>query len=302
MERLYKEDLLRRCSIMTLMKFQQELLPEIFSVRRGYRSSSMDMRYYEDFNEKLRLILKNDNRALEELGQKIDYLSKHIEKELSLDAKRTESIEPYGCQNQIRELFHALETPIATSEMALSNLGVSFDSLTDVQENKFAKIQNNIKLIKSILFAYRELTFMNIYNSENIFFSLPTIIDSMKDIVSSVASNSITIEQQGIPDSIPPYSANLIVVLILPLIHNAIEASPSKKSIFINYTESEKEHIITYGHTYASRARKAGMPPKILQKILGHADYIQEYRFVKRFLYKIPAEGLTLCGNFSAFH
>ncbi len=26
-------------------------------------------------------------------------------------------------------------------------------------------------------------------------------------------------------------------------------------------------------HTYASRARKGGMPPEILQKILGHADY-----------------------------
>ncbi|MCI8525752.1 MAG: tyrosine-type recombinase/integrase [Oscillospiraceae bacterium] len=26
-------------------------------------------------------------------------------------------------------------------------------------------------------------------------------------------------------------------------------------------------------HTYASRARKAGMPPEVLQKILGHADY-----------------------------
>ena len=26
-------------------------------------------------------------------------------------------------------------------------------------------------------------------------------------------------------------------------------------------------------HTYASRARKAGVPPEILQKILGHADY-----------------------------
>ena len=26
-------------------------------------------------------------------------------------------------------------------------------------------------------------------------------------------------------------------------------------------------------HTYASWARKAGMPPEILQKILGHADY-----------------------------
>lgn len=27
------------------------------------------------------------------------------------------------------------------------------------------------------------------------------------------------------------------------------------------------------GHTYASRARRSGMPPEILQKILGHADY-----------------------------
>lgn len=242
MERLYTEDLLRRCPIMTLVEFQQELLPEIFSVRRVYRSSSMDMRYYEDFNERVRFILKNDNKALEELNQKIDYLSKHIEK--SLDAKNTESTEPYGCQNQIRELFHALETPIATSEMAISNLLASFDSLTDEQESKFAKIQNNIKLIKSILFAYRELTFMNIYSSENTFFSLPTIIDSMKDIVSCATMNSISIEQHGIPDNIPPYSTNLIVVLILPLIHNAIEASPKKKSVLVNYTESAEGYII----------------------------------------------------------
>ena len=244
MERLYAEDLLRRCSVMTLAEFQQELLPEIFSVRKSYRSSSMDMRYYEDFNEKLRLLLKNDNRALEELGQKIDYLSKHIEKNLNLDVKTAESIEPYGCQNQIRELFHALETPIATSEMAISNLAGSFASLTDVQESKFARIENNLKLIKSILFAYRELTFMNIYSSENTFFSLPTIIDSMKDNVSCAATNSITIEQHEIPDTIPPYSTNLIVVLILPLIHNAIEASPNKKSVCVNYTESEKSYTI----------------------------------------------------------
>lgn len=259
MERSYAEDLLRRCSIMTLVEFQQELLPEIFSARKGYRSPSMDMRYYEDFNEKLRLILKNDNRALEELGQKIDYLSDHIEKNLNLDVKTTESIEPYGCQNQIRELFHALETPIATSEMAISNLVGSFDSLTDMQESKFARIENNLKLIKSILFAYRELTFMNIYSAENTFFSLPTIISSMKDIVSSATTNSITIEQHEIPDTIPPYSTNLIVVLILPLIHNAIEASPNKKSVCVNYTESEKGYTIQIKNHYKQLPSQANL-------------------------------------------
>lgn len=244
MERLYSEELLKRCSVLTLIEFQQELLPEIFTTRRAYRSSSMDMRYYEDFIERMRFSWKNDNKTLDEVSQKIDSLYQYIEKNLSPDSNDSGFAETYGCQNQIRELFHALETPIATSEMAISNLVVSFESLNDMQRDKFSKIQNNIKLIKSILFAYRELTFMNIYSSENTFFSLPVIIDSMKDILSCGADDSIVLEQQGIPDSVPQYSTNLIVVLIMPLIHNAIEASPCKKNVVVNYTQTEIGYTI----------------------------------------------------------
>lgn len=244
MERLYSEDLFKKSSFMTLTEFQQELLPELFTTKRVYRRSSMDMRYYEDFIEKIRFMLKSDNRTLDELNQKIDSLNQNIENNLLPNFKQDGLSETYGCQNQIRELFHALETPIATSEMAIANLAVSFGTLTDMQKDKFDKIQNNIKLIKSILFAYRELTFMNIYSYENTLFSLPEIIDSMKDILPCEEADSIVLEKQGIPDSIPQYSTNLIVVLIMPLIHNAIEASPCKKNVVINYTQTEIGYTI----------------------------------------------------------
>ena len=259
MERLYSEKLINRCSVMTLTGFQQELLPEIFSKERVYRSPSMDMRYYEDFTEKIRYMMKNDNRALDELSQRIDSLNQKIEKNILSDVNNTKSTEIYGCQNQIRELFHALETPIATSEMAITNLVASFDSLTKIQKDKFDKIQNNIKLIKSILFAYRELTFMNVYSSENTFFALPVIINSMQDIGLCEMDDFVTLEQQGIPDSIPQYSTNLIVVLILPLIHNAIEASPRKKTVVVNYTQSEMGYTIQIENYCKKTPRQADL-------------------------------------------
>ena len=241
MERLYTDDLLERCSILTLAEFLQELLPELFKSRNNYRSSSMDIRYYENFYEGIRNSISNENsRAIEELNKKIDYLHAYITKNLKSETKNAISAETYGRQNQIKELFHALETPIATSEMALENLKSSFDSLTEMQVMRFERIHNAIKLIKSILFAYRELTFMHIYSDENTFFSLPDIIESIPSLVTT-DNLGIIVEQRNLPDQIPKYSTNLIVVLLLPLIHNAFEASPDSSSVLIEYHQSEAD-------------------------------------------------------------
>ncbi len=245
-DRLFSNNLIDRCSMITLADFLQEVLPEIYINRRSYRSYSMDMRYYEDFYERLSESIKfQNNQAIDDLNKKIDSLNVYIKKHFKPDEITATTAEAHGRQNQIRELFHALETPIATSEMALSNLKLSFDSVTDYQNEKIEKITNAIKLIKSILFAYRELTFMNIYNDENVFFSLPEIINSIPELMSKNHTCDVVLEQRNIPNAIHKYSTNLIVVLILPLIHNAIEACPNNKPIIIEYSNTDSADTIT---------------------------------------------------------
>ena len=244
MDRLFLDDYVSRISFLNLSDFLQDMLPEIFVPRRTYHSSSMDIRYYEDLYERIRnSINAENNRVVDELIRKIDSMHSDIEKNLQIDTRNNTSSETYGTQNQIRELFHALETPIATSEMALATLKASFGVLSELQENKFNSIQSAMKLIKSILFAYRELTFMNIYKNDNKFFSLPEIINSIPSLMSEEVIN-IPLVQRNIPDQIPKYSTNLIVVLLLPLVQNAIEASPKNKSVLIEYLKEEKSHTI----------------------------------------------------------
>lgn len=245
MERLFSNDFVEMCSVLTLTDFLEEILPELYASKRSYRSYSMDMRYYEDLYQRLRHTINfENNKAIDDINTKLDTLNIYIKTSLKSATSNTSSAEAHGRQNQIRELFHALETPIATSEMALATLKASFESLSELQDGKFDRIENALKLIKSILFAYRELTFMNIYSDENTFFSLPDIINSIPSLMTKNLNGNI-LDQRNIPNNLPQYSTNLIVVLLLPLINNAIEASPENKRVLIEYSQSDKGSIIT---------------------------------------------------------
>lgn len=48
----------------------------------------------------------------------------------------------------------------------------------------------------------------------------------------------------GFPNEIPYYSTNLVTILILPLLQNALEATPNNKAISVNYTDSDNYHAI----------------------------------------------------------
>lgn len=260
MDRLhYSNNIAEMCSMLTLTEFLEEFMPELCANKRSYRSHSMDMRYYEDLYLGLRHTINiENNKAIDDINAKIDSLNIYIKNNLNSATSNTNSAEAHGRQNQIRELFHALETPIATSEMALATLRASFDSLSDLQNGKFDRIENAIKLIKSILFAYRELTFMNIYSDENTFFSLPEIINSIPDLMTKDFSSNI-LKQRNIPNNIPKYSTNLIVVLLLPLIHNAIEASPTNRPVLVGYSQSDKGSIITIENHCKHPPRQANL-------------------------------------------
>lgn len=219
----------------------------------------MDIRMYEDFYQHMRFLLERENKDVIDLSQKIDLLLDMMVEKLPKDEmiQSATKDDESGCQNQIRELFHAIETPLVSTELATTNLRESFDSLDDNQKNKFSKILDNLKLIKSILYAYRELSFMTMYSDSNTFLPLPKIITSIPQFLSD-DYQSIKLTVNALPDRIPMYSSNLVTVLLLPLIQNALEASPNKE-VVVDYRITDENHIIQIINTCTKTPRQTDL-------------------------------------------
>lgn len=186
-ERLFETQLYQNVSSLSLLEFAQELLPEYYHFEKTskYRNSSMDMRMFEDLYDRFRRMINEEKADITDMKNKIEELFQvvKVEKKSEIYSNTNNTLDETSCQNQIRELFHALESPIATTEMALSNFQISFPELNDIQLKKIEKIHNNLKLIKTVLYAYRELSFMTLRDSSNAFLPLPAIIQSIKDFL-----------------------------------------------------------------------------------------------------------------------
>lgn len=245
-ERLFETQLYQNVSSLSLLEFAQELLPEYYHFEKTskYRNSSMDMRMFEDLYDRFRRMINEEKADITDMKNKIEELFQvvKVEKKSEIYSNTNNTLDETSCQNQIRELFHALESPIATTEMALSNFQISFPELNDIQLKKIEKIHNNLKLIKTVLYAYRELSFMTLRDSSNAFLPLPAIIQSIKDFLGFETDINVLIN--GFPNEIPYYSTNLVTILILPLLQNALEATPNNKAISVNYTDSDNYHAI----------------------------------------------------------
>lgn len=258
-ERIFDSGLDKYSHSISLLDFAQEVLPEFYRSRKSSRNTSMDIRMYEDFYQHMRFLLERENKDVIDLSQKIDLLLDMMVEKLpkgEMIQSATKDDES-GCQNQIRELFHAIETPLVSTELATTNLRESFDSLDDNQKNKFSKILDNLKLIKSILYAYRELSFMTMYSDSNTFLPLPKIITSIPQFLSD-DYQSIKLTVNALPDRIPMYSSNLVTVLLLPLIQNALEASPNKE-VVVDYRITDENHIIQIINTCTKTPRQTDL-------------------------------------------
>ena len=81
MERLFSNDFVEMCSVLTLTDFLEEILPELYASKRSYRSYSMDMRYYEDLYQRLRHTINfENNKAIDDINAKLDTLNIYIKK------------------------------------------------------------------------------------------------------------------------------------------------------------------------------------------------------------------------------
>jgi signal transduction histidine kinase len=133
----------------------------------------------------------------------------------------------------IRELGHSLNTPLSQIEASLLVLRARSSELEPANLNvgkSFDTLFASVDICKAVLAAFREMVVVTSSSSGWSPSSIPEALRAASGVYMASHSKSLAINL-NIAANIPGYSSNFIVALVLPLLENAIEASPDNENV-----------------------------------------------------------------------
>ncbi len=253
---------------------------ELENERIRYRE--FDSKYYRSMNEEMRYLFEKNMKMFEELNYKQkDYLEHYVNKILvntsgtsksqSIDSKSLVSINEsinelkkelqdiklkddnlsisqYNNSNNqlfIRELYHFLITPLSQIETKTIIFDENYNEISK-DEKKFKKtlstIKTSVDICKSVLAAYRELAFVTSSSDWS--------PESLKrSIIAAAHLYQESLEKQvefivDLEDEFSAYTNNYLLAILLPLLENAIKASPPSAKISLINKRSDSEIVL----------------------------------------------------------
>jgi len=132
----------------------------------------------------------------------------------------------------VRELAHSLKTPIAGVESTLRTHRPDGPD-PEVGEGDWRDLLTSVELCKAVIAAFREVTRVSSEADAWAPDSVAEMISSAHEVYRK-AMGRHTMLRVELPDVVSGYSSNLIVAALLPLLENAVEASPDGAEIVIS--------------------------------------------------------------------
>lgn len=153
-------------------------------------------------------------------------------------------INPVNTIDIIRELNHFIATPLS-SIIANSEIILMLHSDKAGIDEYLGRIKDSVELCRCVLATYREIA---------------TVTGKSEDVVSSIEKSIIAAFKMyrvqnkkytlnidvDLPDSVENYSSHYIISIILPLIENAVVASPDEDNLDIRclFTKEGTSYIV----------------------------------------------------------
>lgn len=166
----------------------------------------------------------------------------------STDESLTEINNSSDSELLIRQLSHALFTPLSQIEASRINMSTFIEAANSSEDRQLLSsldtINSSINICKSTLIAYRELT--NISGSSNLWTPecLSKMLEESGNVYRKKLNRNIGLEID-LPQSIEEYSNNHISALLFPVLENAIEASKENSVVVIKGSQIENMFEIT---------------------------------------------------------
>ena len=137
---------------------------------------------------------------------------------------------PFGFSDLTSNIKHTLTTPLSQIQI---NCEVLKPKLEGEELDKVMRIDNYSKICLSVINAYVEATTVSSLPS---FMGLNAALSEYADVICIQNKlNNVKLRIEALPDIIDGYSSNYIFALIIPLLQNALVASPAYSEVVISY-------------------------------------------------------------------
>jgi len=138
-------------------------------------------------------------------------------------------------QSQIRELFHSLMTPITAADNAMRLISASKgdSDFEDTLSENLETIDNSLSLNKALLYAYRGLALVDFTDKNSGITIKSFIADTIKSLNLQHKKQVSVLLDDSQSFAITGYSTEMVIALLLPLLQNAVEASPTDGTICV---------------------------------------------------------------------
>lgn len=128
-----------------------------------------------------------------------------------------------------REIAHSLNTPLAQIEAGV----LSMRGTSDEQRRKLDGILDGVRICKSFLAAFREVATLTRDSHAWSPDSLRAALRAAAAVYADRGGRRPAMEVQ-MPDSVPGYSNNFVMAVLLPLLENAVEAVPVTGTVSVH--------------------------------------------------------------------
>ena len=155
---------------------------------------------------------------------------------------------PVSGKLMISELNHSMQTPLSQISYAVANI-LRGGSIPEGSEDSdsLLRIRDSVEICWSFLGAFKQVTTIQDENkpaSERLPDRLTTAAKVYLDRFS--ATSDLTVD---VPDSVPGYSSDYVMGILLPLLENAVEASLPNEPITITYRfDAFLHHLYVKSH------------------------------------------------------
>lgn len=163
--------------------------------------------------------IKHQNQIMAELRK--------INQKISSSPQQTM---PFSFSDLTSNIKHTLTTPLSQIQI---NCEVLKPKLEGEELDKIMRIDNYSKICLSVINAYVEATTVSSLPS---FLGLNAAISEYANVICIQNKlDNVKLRIEALPDIIEGYSSNYIFALIIPLLQNALVASPANTEVLISY-------------------------------------------------------------------